>query len=128
MRFPKSLRRSFLSFIAIAFAVTANGQSVEYQQDGVTLKIKTIDIEVRAEKPFSILHVSDSHLALTDKTTMRFVKWLKKTEAVESNPLWTLPRQLQDTIFANSGAIHRCSWLQGQRLHREYQVKFIKDI
>ena len=66
MRFPKSLRRSFLSFIAIAFAVTANGQSVEYQQDGVTLKIKTIDIEVRAEKPFSILHVSDSHLALAD--------------------------------------------------------------
>ena len=128
MRFPKSLRRSFLSFIAIAFAVTANGQSVEYQQDGVTLKMKTIDIEVRAEKPFSILHVSDSHLALADNRNDAICKVAQKAEAVESNPLWTLPRQLQDTIFANSGAIHRCSWLQGQRLHREYQVKFIKDI
>ena len=67
MIFPRLLRNNFLLFIAIAFATTAYGKSIKDQQDGVTLKMNTIEIEVGAEKEFSILHISDSHLAFADE-------------------------------------------------------------
>lgn len=64
MKAPKLLWKSLLSLALIAFAATAYGQSA---QNDTALKIKTIEIEAGAEKEFSVLHISDSHLALADE-------------------------------------------------------------
>ena len=64
MKAPKLLWQSMLSLTLIAFAATAHGESIP---NGIALKIKTIEIDAGAEKEFSVLHISDSHLALADE-------------------------------------------------------------
>ena len=53
-----------LSLTLIAFVATAHGESIP---NGIAIKIKTIEIDAGAEKEFSVLHISDSHLALADE-------------------------------------------------------------
>ena len=64
MKAPKLLWQRLLSLTLIAFAATAHGESIP---NGIALKIKTIEIDAGAEKEFSVLHISDSHLALADE-------------------------------------------------------------
>ena len=64
MKTPKLLWQRLLSLTLIAFAATAHGESIP---NGIAIKIKTIEIDAGAEKEFSVLHISDSHLALADE-------------------------------------------------------------
>ena len=64
MKAPKLLWQSMLSLTLIAFVATAHGESTP---NGIAIKIKTIEIDAGAEKEFSVLHISDSHLALADE-------------------------------------------------------------
>ncbi|MBQ5647649.1 MAG: metallophosphoesterase [Alistipes sp.] len=52
---------------AALLAPSALAQTVTYTHDGATIELRKISIEVGAEKPFSVLHISDSHLAYADE-------------------------------------------------------------
>ena len=52
---------------AISFVASVSAQTVSYTHNGATVKLRTIEIDAGAEKPFSVLHISDSHLTLADE-------------------------------------------------------------
>lgn len=49
------------------FVASVSAQTISYTHEGATIKLRTIEIEAGAEKPFSVLHCSDSHLAYADE-------------------------------------------------------------
>lgn len=51
---------------AILFVPRASAQTVNYTHEGTTIRLRTIEINAGADRPFSVLHISDSHLAYAD--------------------------------------------------------------
>ena len=67
MRNIHSIICGVCTLAATMFAAGVSAQTVSYTHNGATIKLRTIEIEVGAEKPFSVLHISDSHLAYADE-------------------------------------------------------------
>lgn len=67
MRNIHSIICGVCTLAATMFAAGVSAQTVSYTHNGTTIKLRTIEIEVGAEKPFSVLHISDSHLAYADE-------------------------------------------------------------
>lgn len=89
MRNIHSIICGVCTLAATMFAAGVSAQTVSYTHNGATIKLRTIEIEVGAEKPFSVLHISDSHLAYADerdnsrkqKLANRRIKGFKTPEA-----------------------------------------------
>jgi predicted MPP superfamily phosphohydrolase len=62
-----SILYGVLAFAATMFVANAFAQVVSYTHEGATIKLRTIEIDAGAEKPFSVLHISDSHLTYADE-------------------------------------------------------------
>ena len=90
MRTIHSILSGIYALAAIIFAAGASAQTVSYTHNGATVKLRTIEIEAGAEKPFKVLHISDSHLTMADerdgarkvKLSVRRSKRLKNSEAM----------------------------------------------
>ena len=63
----RSIVYSIATMLALLFAPSALAQTATYTHDGAAIKVRKIAIEVGAERPFSVLHISDSHLAYADE-------------------------------------------------------------
>ena len=75
MKNIKTILCGLYTLVAIFFATSVSAQTQSYTHEGVTIKVQKIEIEVGAEKPFSVLHISDSHLVYADhRDTERKIK------------------------------------------------------
>ncbi len=63
----RSIVYSIATVLALLFAPSTLAQTATYTHDGAAIKLRKIAIEVGAERPFSVLHISDSHLAYADE-------------------------------------------------------------
>ncbi len=52
---------------ALFFAASASAQFINYTHNGTTVKLRVIEVDAGAEKPFSVVHISDSHLVYADE-------------------------------------------------------------
>jgi 3',5'-cyclic AMP phosphodiesterase CpdA len=90
MRNIKNILCGLYTLAAIFFAASVSAQTQSYTKDNVTIKIGEIEIEAGIEKPFSVLHVSDSHLVYADerdterkaKLAAKRAKKMRNSEAV----------------------------------------------
>ena len=90
MRNFKTILCGLYTLAAIVFAASVSAQTRSYTHNGVTIKIYEIEIEAGAENPFSVLHISDSHLVYADerdgerkvKLAARRYKKMKDSESV----------------------------------------------
>lgn len=90
MRKIKPILVGLYTLAAIFFAASVSAQTQSYTKDNVTIKIGEIEIEAGIEKPFSVLHVSDSHLVYADerdterkaKLAAKRAKKMRNSEAV----------------------------------------------
>ena len=91
MRILRTLFCGIFAVAAILFTPSASAQTVTYTHEGATIKLRKIAIEVGAKKPFSVLHISDSHLAYADeRDDSRKAKLAKKRIKIFHTPEATL--------------------------------------
>ena len=90
MRNIKTILCGLYTLATIVFAASVSAQTGSYTHNGVTIKIYEIEIEAGAENPFSVLHISDSHLVYADerdgerkvKLAAKRAKKMRNSEAV----------------------------------------------
>ena len=63
----KTILCGLYALAAIAFAAGVSAQPITYTHNGTTLKLREVEVNIGIEKPFSVLHISDSHLAYADE-------------------------------------------------------------
>ena len=63
-----SIRSVTSLLVAFILTFSAAAQTVDYTHNGATVKLRKIEINAGAEEPFTILHISDSHLALAEES------------------------------------------------------------
>ena len=67
MRKIKPILVGFYTLAAIAFAASVSAQHIDYTHEGTAIKVREVEVVAGIEKPFSVLHISDSHLAYADE-------------------------------------------------------------
>lgn len=67
MKNIKTILCGLYTLAAIFFAAGVSAQPLTYTHNGTTLKLHEVEVNIGIEKPFSVLHISDSHLAYADE-------------------------------------------------------------
>ena len=93
------------------FVASVSAQTISYTHEGATIKLRTIEIEAGAEKPFSVLHCSDSHLAYADEQDdSRKQKLANRCIKIFRNPEAMVRAHLQYAKERSLTIVHRCCY------------------
>ena len=107
MRNFKTILCGLYTLAAIVFAAGVSAQMQTYTHEGATIKINTVEIEAGIEKPFSVLHISDSHLVYADeRDTERKMKLAARRSKKFRNSEAMVNAQRQYAIENNMPIIH----------------------
>ena len=99
--------KGLYTLAAIIFVASVSAQTQTYTHNGTTIKLRKISVEVGAEKPFSAIHLSDSHLAYADeRNDERKIKLSARRTKLFGNPEAALEAQRQYAIEKNLPIIH----------------------
>ena len=107
MKNLKTILCGLYTLVAIVFATRVFAQTQTYIHEGTTIKIRTVEIDAGIAKPFSVLHISDSHLAYADeRDTERKIKLATRRSKKFRNSEAILNAQRQYAIENNMPIIH----------------------
>jgi predicted MPP superfamily phosphohydrolase len=107
MRTIQTILCGVYTLVAACFATSVSAQTVDYTHEGTTVKLREIEIEAGAEKPFSVIHISDSHLAYADeRDDERKIKLATRRGKLFRTPEATLRAQRQYAIENNLPIVH----------------------
>jgi 3',5'-cyclic AMP phosphodiesterase CpdA len=107
MRNIKTILCGLYTLVAIVFATSVSAQIETITREDITLKVQNIDIEVGVEMPFSVLHISDSHLVYADhRDTERKAKLAARRAKKMRNPEPIIIAQRNYAIENNLPIVH----------------------
>lgn len=103
----KRISRTLYTLVAILFATSVYAQEVTYTHDGITVKFKEVVVEAGIDKPFSVVHLSDSHLTYADeRDTQRKIALAARRNKRNLTPKPIVEAQRQYAIENNLPIVH----------------------